>query len=290
MTTANTGFVGRGAMGAPMASRLHRAGLLRAVWNRTPAVAREFAAAHADVVAADSLRELATPCRVVVLCVSADADVRAVVEALLPGLQPGALIVDCSTVANTTAQAMAERGAERDVLWLDAPVSGGTEGAVQGTLSIMCGGSAEAFAAAQPALSAMGARSTHMGPAGAGQATKAVNQVLGAAINRAVNEALAFGEALDLPMDKVVDVVGAGASGNWLIQHRGKTMLRGEYPLGFKVALHAKDLRICQAMAQQSGVAVPLADAVLADYERLVDAGFGDEDISALYRVTRGDV
>lgn len=288
--TANTGFIGLGAMGAPMASNLHTAGLLGAVWNRTTSRAAEFAAAHDGVTACDDLADIAATSSVLVVCVSADDDLRAVVEAVLPHMATGSLLIDCSTVASGTAEAMAARCAEHDVLWLDAPVSGGTEGAINGSLSIMCGGSDGAFAAAQPALQAMGANINHMGPAGAGQATKAVNQVLGAGINRAVNEALAFGESLGLPMDKVVDVVGAGASGNWFINHRGKTMLRGEYPLGFKVALHAKDLHICQAMAAQAGAKLALSDAVLQDFGKLMDAGFGDEDVSALYRVTRGEV
>lgn len=287
---AFAGFIGLGAMGAPMAANLHRAGLLRGVWNRTADRATEFATRHDGVTAYDDLSDLAAQCTVLVICVSADDDLRAVVEAVLPHLASGSLVIDCSTVASGTAEAMAARCAEHVVLWLDAPVSGGTEGAKDGKLSIMCGGSDDAYAAAQPLLRVMGANINHMGRAGAGQATKAVNQVLGAGINRAVNEALAFGEALGLPMDKVVDVVGAGASGNWFINHRGKPMLRGEYPLGFKVALHAKDLRICQAMAQQAGVELPLSDAVLDDFAKLIDAGHGDEDVSALYRVTRGEV
>lgn len=290
MSNATTGFIGLGAMGAPMASNLHAAGLLRGVWNRTASRAAEFAAAHEGVAAHDALASLAADCSALVICVSADDDLRAVVEDVLPHVAAGSLLVDCSTVASGTAQTMASACAKRDVLWLDAPVSGGTEGAKAGSLSIMCGGADAAFAAALPLLQAMGANINHMGPAGAGQATKAVNQVLGAGINRAVNEALAFGEALGLPMDKVVEVVGAGASGNWFINHRGKPMLRGDYPLGFKVALHAKDLRICQAMARQAGAQLPLSDAVLEDFAKLMEAGFGDEDVSALYRVTRGEV
>ena len=290
MTQANTGFIGLGAMGAPMANNLHAAGLLGAVWNRTTSRAAEFAASHDGVAAHHTLPDVAAACSSLVVCVSADEDLRGVVEAVLPHMAAGSLLVDCSTVASGTAQAMAAACDEHGVLWLDAPVSGGTEGAKAGSLSIMCGGSDAAFEAAQPVLQAMGANINHMGPAGAGQATKAVNQVLGAGINRAVNEALAFGEALGLPMDKVVDVVGAGASGNWFINHRGKTMLRGDYPVGFKVALHAKDLRICQAMAAQAGATLALSDAVLADFAKLIDAGHGDEDVSALYRVTRQEV
>lgn len=287
---AFAGFIGLGAMGAPMAANLHRAGLLKGVWNRTAERAAEFVTRYDGVIAHDDLAGIASQCKALVVCVSADDDLRAVVDVVLPHLAAGSLLIDCSTVASGTAEAMAAQCAEHDVLWLDAPVSGGTEGAKDGKLSIMCGGSDDAYAAAQPLLRVMGANINHMGGAGAGQATKAVNQVLGAGINRAVNEALAFGQALGLPMDKVVDVVGAGASGNWFINHRGKTMLRGEYPLGFKVALHAKDLRICQAMAQQASAELPLSDAVLEDFAKLIDAGHGDEDVSALYRVTRGEV
>jgi len=137
---------------------------------------------------------------------------------------------------------------------------------------------------ARPVLEVIGKRIAHMGPVGSGQATKAVNQIMAAGINQAVTEALAFAEAQGLPLDKVVEVVSAGAAGNWFLDKRAPTMLRGEFPHGFKVALHHKDLGICKAIAAQYGVALPVVEMTLIHYARLMAAGYGDEDISALFR------
>lgn len=281
-----TGFVGLGAMGAPMAARIAAAGQLRCVYNRTASRAESFAREH-NVEALDTVEAVGRACSVVVVCVSADQDVESVCSDLSGVMSPGTLVIDCSTVARETACRVGDLLEQAGIGFVDAPVSGGTEGAQKGSLTIMAGGSASAFAEAQPTLQCMGAKIHHMGPVGAGQATKAVNQVLCAGINRAVTEALAFGEALNLPMDQVVDVVGSGAGGNWFINHRGKTMLRQTYPLGFKVALHAKDLAICSAMAKANDAALPLTDQTREDYARLIDQGHGDEDISALYRLVR---
>ncbi|MEC9406553.1 MAG: NAD(P)-dependent oxidoreductase [Pseudomonadota bacterium] len=282
----HTGFIGLGAMGAPMAAHLAQAGQLRMVYNRSPARAEAFAATH-GVVAAERIEAVARACEVIVICVSADEDVKAVCEQLAPGLQAGSLVIDCSTVARETACAVAGQLEALGVGFVDAPVSGGTEGARQGSLTIMAGGRESDVQRAHPTLALMGGAIHHMGPVGAGQATKAVNQVLCAGINRAVTEALAFGESLGLPMNAVVDVVGSGAGGNWFINHRGKTMLRQHYPLGFKVSLHAKDLAICSAMAQSAGVDLPLTEQTRRDYAELMEQGCGDEDISALYRLIR---
>lgn len=288
MMATRAGFIGLGAMGYPMAANLHEAGLLAGVYNRG-AEARERFAAQYRVTAHASPAALAAGCDAIVTCVSADADLRAVVAALLPALQPGSLVIDCSTVATGTAQAVAAEIENAGAVFLDAPVSGGTEGAAQGSLSMMVGGEPEAFARAQPLLQALGQRIVHMGPAGSGQATKAVNQVMAAGIHQAVTEAMAFAEALALPADKLIDVVGSGAAGNWFVNHRGASMLRGDYAgFGFKVALHHKDLRICEAMAAELGGRLPLAEQTIADHERLMAEGHGDEDISALYRLKRG--
>jgi 3-hydroxyisobutyrate dehydrogenase len=279
-----TGFIGLGAMGLSMARNLHARGLLAAVWNRSPARSESLATETGCRVATDPAA-LARDCDVVVTCVSADADVRAMVYALQPGLAPGKVVIDCSTVSAETARQSAHRLSECGADFLDAPVSGGTEGARLGTLSIMVGGSETVFRRVQPVLEAMGRRIVHMGPAGAGQATKAVNQVMGAGIAQAVTEALAFGQALGLPMEKVIEVVGSGASGNWFLDHRGASMLRGEYPPGFRLALHHKDLRICLEMAAEAGGSLPLSAVTLEQYAQLMDAGHGDEDISALFRL-----
>ena len=279
------GFVGLGAMGLPMARNLHRAGLLCGAWNRTPAKT-EALAAETGVAAADTPAALAAQCDVVVTCVSADEDLLQVIDAIAPALRPDAVVVDCSTVAAATAREASARlaTAGAGAGFLDCPVSGGTEGAVAGTLSIMAGGDAAHLERARPALEAMGSTIVHMGPVGAGQAAKATNQIMVAGINQAVTEALAFGRAQGLPMEKLIAALEKGAAGNWFLSRRGPTMVRGEYPLGFKVGLHAKDLEICRRMADEFGVKLPVVEMTLVHYARIA-ATSAEEDISALFRL-----
>jgi 3-hydroxyisobutyrate dehydrogenase len=278
------GFAGLGAMGAPMAKNLHKAGLLAAVWNRTrdkaTALARELGCA-----APATLVEFAAGLDAVVVCVSADADVRSVIEGIAPGLARGALVIDCSTVSADTARWAEQFLASRGIDFVDAPVSGGVEGAQKGTLAVMTGGAAAAFDKARPVLQAMGKTIEHFGPAGSGQATKATNQIMVAGIIRACAEAMAFAGAHGLPLDKVLSTLGAGAGSSWYFVNRGPNMMRGSYPAGFRVRLHAKDLGICRDMAARFGVRLPVVDAMLAEYAELVAQGHGDEDISAAHRL-----
>ena len=267
-----------------MARNLHRAGLLQAVWNRTPDKARALAM-ELRVTAPPTLAELAAACDAVVSCVSADADVLEVTRALVPGLRAGALLIDCSTVGAETARQAAQLAAPHDVDFLDCPVSGGTEGARDGTLAIMAGGDAGAFERAQPILKALGRTVTLFGPTGSGQAAKATNQIMCAGIIDAVAEAMAFARAEGLPLDKVIDTLGKGAGSSWYFVHRAPNMARGAYPAGFRVRLHAKDLRICHDMAARFGVELPVVERMLGEYAELVARGFGDEDISATYRL-----
>lgn len=279
-------FVGLGAMGQGMADNLHQAGLLTAVWNRTQQRVDDFVATHAGV-STPLLSQLGEYADVVVTCVSADEDLMSVVDVMLPSLRTGVVIIDCSTVSALTARQIAELVQEQGVSFLDCPVSGGTEGANNGSLAMMVGGDVETLASVQPVLLAMGSTIEHMGGVGAGQATKAVNQIMAAGINQAVTEALAFGVSQGLPMDKVIDVVGSGAAGNWFLSHRGKTMLKDEFPLGFKLALHHKDLKIAQTMAADVGMLLNSIESCLHDYEQLMKAGYGEEDISSLFRRKR---
>lgn len=280
----HTGFIGLGAMGQGMATNLKRAGYLVGVWNRTQARGEAFAAAQ-GVPLAESPGALARDCQLLISCVSADGDLRQVLEALLPALGPGQVLVDCSTVSADTARELGARVAARGAAFLDAPVSGGVEGARAGTLAMMVGGDAEVLARARPVLETMAARVVHMGPIGAGQATKAVNQIMAAGINQAVSEALAFGAAQRLDLTRVIEVVSQGAAGNWFLTHRGPRMHEGQFAPGFRVALHHKDLRICQAMAEAAGARLSVVERTLADYQRLMADGHGDEDISALFRL-----
>ena len=271
-------------MGAPMARNLHKAGLLAAVWNRSGEKAQALGA-ELGVATPRTLAEFARGLDAVVICVSADADVRSVVEGLLPGVAAGALVIDCSTVSADTARRAARELAQRGVQFIDAPVSGGVEGARNGTLAIMCGGERAAFERARPVLAAMGKTIEHFGDSGAGQATKATNQIMCAGIIRACAEAMAFAGAHGLPLDRVVATLGAGAGSSWYFVHRAPNMIRESYPAGFRVKLHAKDLGICRDMAARFGVSLPVVDSMLAEYAELIAQGHGDEDISATHRL-----
>jgi 3-hydroxyisobutyrate dehydrogenase len=278
------GFLGLGAMGAYMARNLHKAGVLAAVWNRTSAKAATLAA-ELKCPAPATPADLARLCDVMVLCVSADQDVRAVIEALSPGLRAGQLIIDCSTVSADTARTAAQHVQATGVEFMDCPVSGGVEGARDGTLAIMCGGSDASFTQAQPVLAAMGRTVAHFGPVGAGQAAKATNQIMCAGIIEAVSEAMAFAKANGLPLDKLVETLGKGAGSSWYFIHRAPNMIREAYPPGFRVRLHAKDLGICHDMAAAFGVELPLVERMLGEYAQLIAAGHGDEDISTTFRL-----
>jgi 3-hydroxyisobutyrate dehydrogenase len=292
------GFLGLGAMGHAMAGHLADRGLLAVVGNRSLAKAQAFVAARhaaasglqADAVAMASGVSLHAAkafadyagCDVVALCVPADADVLQNVDGLAAHLAPGAIVIDHSTVAVETAHEAARRLATHGIGFLDAPVSGGVEGARNGKLSIMVGGDEATLERARPVLAAYGARIARMGPTGAGQATKAVNQILVAGINEAVCEGLAFAAKLGLDPERLLPTLMAGAAGNWFLDKRGATMLKGEFQPGFKCAHMAKDLAIVQAMAERAGIRHPVIDRALADYRELVARGDGELDTSAL--------
>ena len=279
-----TGFVGLGAMGAHMARNLHRAGLLTGVWNRTTEKATALAA-ELKVHAFASLTELAGNCEAVVICVSADEDLRAVIKGLEPGLNPHMVVIDCSTVGSGTAR---EIHAELDALgvsFLDCPVSGGVEGARTATLAIMIGGDEAVFERARPILEKLGRTITYMGASGAGQAAKATNQIMCAGIIQAVAEAMAFAKAEGLPLDRLIETLGKGAGSSWYFVNRAPFMARENYPAGFRVRLHDKDLRICRQMAAVHGAKLPVVESTLEEYARLIAEGYGDEDISSIYRL-----
>ena len=278
------GFAGLGAMGRGMARNLQKAGLLTALWNRTPSRATELAV-ELGVNEASDLAALAACSEIIVICVSADADVLAVVDALLPGLRAGSIVIDCSTVGADTARETARRVGARGASYLDAPVSGGVEGARDGTLVIMVGGPEPAFDRAQPVFAAMGRAATRFGDNGAGQAAKATNQIMCAGIIQAVAEAMAFARAEGLPLMPLIETLGKGAGSSWYFVHRAPNMVRNAYPAGFRVRLHEKDLEICRAMAARHGVALPVIETTLADYRELIAQGHGDEDISTIFRL-----
>src|SRR5258708_28533277 len=209
-----TGFVGLGGMGAHMARNLPRAGLLTGVWNRTPEKAKALAAELKEIAFAN-LTELAGNCEAVVICVSADDDVRGVITGLEPGLTPNMIVMDCSTVGAGTAREIHTALDTLGVAFLDCPVSGGVEGARNATLAIMVGGDEPVFARAQPILSALGKTVAYLGSSGAGQAAKATNQIMCAGIIQAVGEAMAFPHAEGLPLGRLIELLGNGAGSSW---------------------------------------------------------------------------
>ena len=282
------GFVGLGTMGAAMAANLVRAGYPLHVWNRTPG--RSGPLVGAGAVVAQSPRELAAAVDIVVICVSDTPDVEAVlfgVEGVVHGARPGTLVIDCSTISPSATRNFARRLADRGVALIDAPVSGGSEGAIHATLTIMVGGETADVERGHAVLAAMGRTVTHMGPVGAGQATKAVNQVMISGTYLGVAEGLVLAMKAGLDPEAVVSALGGGAAQSWVLANRSGRMVQDRYPLGFKVSLHRKDLGIALDMAREAGASLPIAGLAAQFENGLMANGYGDEDMSALARSIR---
>jgi 3-hydroxyisobutyrate dehydrogenase-like beta-hydroxyacid dehydrogenase len=280
-----------------MATNLIRAGFPLTLHNRSRGrellVLEGLQAMAVEPQRAACAAEAVANADIVCLCLSDDAAVQEVLlgcssatatTAALPHLRPGAVVIDFSTIAPATSRTLAARLAEQQVAYIDAPVTGGTEGAKAGTLSVLVGGAPEHLERARPVLEVVGGRITHIGPVGSGQEAKAVNQVLVAGSYAAVAEAVALGQRLGLPMERVLAALKSGAAGSWALEHRSTNMLTGTFPLGFKLALHHKDLAIALEAAAAAGVGLPITERVAAIERELMEAGFGQEDVSALAR------
>lgn len=282
------GFLGLGTMGAAMAGHLVRSGRPVTVWNRTAGRAAELVEAGATEAATPAAVGAASD--VILLCVSDTPDVEAVLfgpGGLAEGLRAGQLVIDCSTIAPGATREMAGRLAELGVDFADAPVSGGSEGAQKATLTIFVGGEPGVFERARPILEVIGKTITHVGPVGSGQAVKAVNQVILAGTYLGVAEGIVLALKAGLDVEQVVGALGGGAAQSWVLANRSSRMLANDYPLGFKVALHLKDLGIALGLATESGVELPVTE-LCAEIERgLVEAGHADDDISAVARRIR---
>jgi len=280
--------IGLGTMGAPMARHLLAAGHDVTVHNRTRS--REEPLAAAGAKRAETPAAAAAGAEAVLTCVSDTPDLDQVVlgpGGIAEGLERGGLVVDCSTVSPAETARIAAALRERGIGMVDAPVSGGSEGAERGTLTIFCGGADEDFARAQPLLDAFAGRITHLGPSGAGQVAKAVNQVMIAGTYASVGEGIALAEAAGLPLDALVEALSAGAASSWVLANRAGNMISDTYPLGFKVSLHRKDLRIALEEAGRTDLPMPVAGLVAAQEDELVAGGHGDEDVSAVARLPK---
>ena len=282
-------FLGLGTMGEAMAGNLARAGFAVTGWNRT--TGRAAALTDAGVAMAATAADAVADADIVVICVSDTPDVEAVLfgpDGVVAGARPGTLIIDCSTIAPSGSWDFAARLRERGLAMVDAPVSGGSEGAQKATLTIFVGGDADDVERARPVLAAMGKTITHVGPIGAGQAVKAVNQVILAGAYLGVAEGIVLAIKAGLDVEQVVGALGGGAAQSWVLANRSGRMLDNDYPLGFKVALHRKDLGIALDLAGQLGAVLPLTALVAQLETGLIAGGHADEDMSVIARTIRG--
>ena len=282
------GFVGLGTMGGAMAANAARAGFEVTAWNRTPGRATELGELGVSIAASPAA--VAAASDVVITIVSDTPDVEAVLfgdGGVAEGARPGSLVIDMSTISPSATRAFSDRLAAKGVAMLDAPVSGGSEGAKKGTLSIFVGGAAADLERARPALESLGTTITHVGPIGAGQAVKAVNQVILAGTYLGVAEGIVLALKAGLDVEQVVGALSGGAAQSWVLANRSGRMLENEYPLGFKVALHRKDLGIALSMAQELGASLPVSTMCEAIEALLMEEGHADEDMSAVARSIR---
>lgn len=271
-----------------MARRLLEAGYEVTVHNRTRV--REEALVAAGAARAATPRQAADGADLVITIVSDTPDVQAVVlgeQGVALGMKAGSVLVDMSTISPATTRRIATAVQEHGVSMLDAPVSGGSEGAEKGTLSIMVGGDAAALERARPVLEHLGTTITHVGASGAGQVAKAVNQTIIAGTYAAVAEGIALALAAEIDVEAALQALGGGAAGSWVLANRARNMVKGDYPLGFRTRLHRKDLGIALAAAKDLGVAMPVTAYVEQVETSLIKRGFGDEDVSNVARVVR---
>jgi len=288
MTKQRIGVVGLGTMGGAMAANLARAGFRLVAWNRSAGRSAELEELGATVAATPAA--LAARVDVVLVCVSDTVDVEAVLfgpDGVAAGATAGTLVIDCSTIDPAATRRFATRLGARGIGFVDAPVTGGSEGARNATLAILVGGEPADVERARPVLSAIGRTITHFGPSGAGQAAKAVNQVILAGTYLGVAEGLVLALKSGLDPEQVVAALSTGAAQSWVLANRSGRMLANDYPLGFRVALHLKDLGIALDLAREHGAVLPVA-ALAAQLEAgLVATGHADDDMSALARALR---
>lgn len=267
----NVAFLGLGVMGFPMAGHLVKAGYSVKVWNRTQSVSETWAQEY-EGEAASNIAEAVGGADFVMMCVGQDADVIAVAEQAVPAMSSGAVLVDHTTASADCAREVGAMCAAQNIGFLDAPISGGEAGAVNGQLTVMCGGELAHFDAAKPVIDAYAKAVKLMGPVGSGQLTKMVNQICIAGLLQGLSEAVYFAQAAGLDMDEVVGAIGKGAAQSWQMDNRASTMAKGEYEFGFAVDWMRKDLGIVLHAAHTLGLDLPvtkLVDGYYADVQKM---------------------
>jgi 3-hydroxyisobutyrate dehydrogenase len=282
-------FLGLGVMGFPMAGHLARAGHAVTVYNRTPSKAATWVATYGGK-SAPTPSDAAAGADIVLMCVGNDDDVRAVVnghDGALHSMQPSSILVDHTTASAHVAREIHAVAEAKGVGFLDAPVSGGQAGAENGKLTIMVGGDPAAYAQAESVLAHYARAVTHMGPSGAGQLTKMVNQICIAGLVQALSEGINFAMRAGLDAERVLDVISKGAAQSWQMENRGKTMVADKFDFGFAVDWMRKDLGICLEEARANGAALPATALVDQFYSRIQAKGGGRWDTSSLIRNLR---
>ncbi|MEZ4861867.1 MAG: NAD(P)-dependent oxidoreductase [Caldilineaceae bacterium] len=279
------GFIGLGIMGLGMARNLLKAGFTVRAWNRTSSKTDTLVAEGAE--AGSSPADVAAHSDIIVTCVSDTPDVEHVIldeGGVIHGAKAGSLVIDCSTISPQATQVIAAKLAEKGIHMLDAPISGGSEGAAKGTLSIMVGGAAEDFERAMPVFAAMGKTITHVGATGAGQTVKLVNQVLVVGNCLAMCEALMLAQAGGVDLQKTFDAISKGAAGSWMFTNRAPQIINRDWRPGFTVALQQKDLRLVLQAADQLGVPLPGTALIFQMYRTLEALGNSQEGNHALVK------
>ncbi len=279
------GFIGLGIMGRGMARNILKAGFPLVVWNRT--ASRMTPLLEAGARGANNPAELAAQADIIITCVSDTPDVEEVIlgdRGVIQGAKPGSLVIDMSTISPTATRVIAEKLAEKDIHMLDAPISGGSEGAEKGTLSIMVGGEEADLQRALPVLQSMGQRITLVGGHGAGQTVKLMNQILVVGNALAISEAFLFGQAAGVNLEKALEAVEAGAAGSWMLTHRGPQILKRDWRPGFTIDLQQKDLRLVLGAADDFGAPILGAGWAFQLYRTLQARGLGHEGNHALIK------
>ena len=282
-------FLGLGVMGGPMAGHLAAAGHAVMVFNRTASKSAEWVAQHGGK-SAPTPAEAARGAELVFACVGNDDDLRSVVlgpSGAYAGMKPGTIFVDHTTASAAVARELAAEAAGRGLQFIDAPVSGGNLGAINGALTVMCGGDAAAFDAARPVAMAFAKAMTLLGPSGSGQLAKMVNQIAIAGLVQGLSEAIAFGERSGLDMKAVLEVIGKGAAQSWQMDNRGPTMIEGKFDFGFAVDWMRKDLGIALDESRRNGARLPVTALVDQFYADIQAAGGNRHDTSSLIKRLR---
>jgi len=281
-------FIGLGTMGIGMSLNILKAGNDLTVHNRTRE--KEIPIAEQGAKRAESPKDAAGGAEIIVMCVSDTPDVEETIlgeNGIIHGASKGSIVIDMSTISPSATRDLAEALGKKGIKMLDAPVSGGPEGAHEGTLAIMAGGDTKDFERALPILETMGKTVTHVGPIGAGQITKAINQILISGTYLTMAEGLTLGIKAGLDMEKVIQAISGGAASSWVLHNRGKNIVNNDYPLGFRMRLHHKDLRFALDTARELGVTMPATSLVAQIENGLIAKGYGDDDVSAIGRAIR---